>query len=180
MLKQKSNLPRRYCNARRTAVRNNCSRLVALSLLACSGSFCVAEEINTTAGVNLLLGLTLTEDREVDFGILSGATAGSCSMATNGTMTGATPGCTGAGVSGQFTIEGIRFFQVTVSVSPGTSDGITFTPNFGGTTTLSGFLPATFSIYGEATLNVGGDLSWSGTLSPGAKQIPFTFTADYN
>ena len=139
-----------------------------------------AAEINTTAGVNLLLGLTLTENREVDFGILSGASAGSCDMATNGNMTGAVPGCTGSGTSGQFTIEGIRFFQVTVSVSPGSSEGITFTPDFGGTTTLSGFLPATFSIFGAATLNVGGTLSWGGTLSPGPKQIPFTFTADYN
>lgn len=139
-----------------------------------------AEQIDSNAAVNLLLGLTLTEDQEVDFGTISGATSGSCTMSTAGNLSGTPLGCTGTGTPGQFTVSGLRFFQVTVTVSPGSSDGITFTPDFGGPTSLSGFLPASFGFFGSATLNVGGTINWTGTLSPGPKVIPFTFTADYN
>ena len=101
-------------------------------------------------------------------------------MSITGNLSGTPLGCTGTGTPGQFTLSGVRFFQVTVSVNPGSSDGITFTPDFGGPTTLSGFLPATSGFLGSATLNVGGTISWTGTLTPGPKVIPFTFTADYN
>lgn len=161
-------------------------RLAATTLLAASvftglSSTSYATDLDTTAAVNLLLGLTLTEDREVDFGTLNGNSAGNCSMASGGGLSGTATGCTGTGTSGEFTINGIRFFQVQVSVLPGTLDGITFTPTFaGGATTLSGFLPATSGIFGEATLEVIGQLSWGSTLLQGAKVIPYTFVADYN
>ena len=137
-------------------------------------------EIDTTAAVNLLLGLTVTEDREIDFGSLNGNSAGNCTMALGGALSGTATGCTGIGTSAQFTVTGIRFFQVNVSVLPGSLDGITFTPTFGPSTSLSGFLPPTSGIFGSATLEVAGQLSWGSTLLQGTKVIPYTFVADYN
>ncbi len=155
-------------------------RAVFILFFASISSLGIAAEINTNAAVNLLFGLTVTENREIDFGSLSGSTAGNCSMALGGAMSGTADGCTGTGTTAQFTVEGIRFFQVTVSVLPGTADGITFTPSFGPAATLSGFLPNAGGFLGAATLDVVGQLSWGSTLSQGAKVIPYTFVADYN
>lgn len=156
---------------------------LAISTLSCCLVYgqCYAEEISSNASVNLLFGLTLTEDRELDFGTLSGGTAANCNIDNASNLSGSATGCTGTGTTGQFTVRGIRFFQVTVSVTPGSQDGITFTPSFAnGATSLSGFLPNAGGIFGEASLTIIGGLSWAGPVSGGAKQIPYTFTADYN
>lgn len=139
-----------------------------------------AADLDADAAVNLLFGLTITEDREIDFGSLSGISAADCTMALGGGLSGSATGCAGTQTSGLFTVGGVRFFQVTVSVLPGSSDGITFTPTFGPSTTLSGFLPQTTGILGAVTLQVVGQLSWSSTLLQGPKVIPYTFVADYN
>jgi len=151
---------------------------IALSVLFCNAS--LAAELTTSAGINLLYGITVTEDREIDFGTLSGAQAGNCAISFGGALSGNVAGCTGTGTTGSFTIEGLRFFQVNVSLLPGTADGITFTPSFGNTTTLSGFLPAVNFLYGEANLEVVGELSWPATLTPGTKVIPYTLIANYD
>ena len=52
-----------------------------------------AEEISSNASVNLLFGLTLTEDRELDFGSLSGEIAANCSINNVGSLNGTATGC---------------------------------------------------------------------------------------
>jgi len=142
-----------------------------------------ATELDTEAAVSLLFGLTIVEDREIDFGSLSGVNAADCTMAIGGVVSGSATGCVGAQTSASFTITGFRFRQITVSVLPGTSDGITFTPTFGPSTTLTGFLPpggTAGTLAGEATLEVVGELSWDSTVASGQKVIPYTFVADFN
>jgi len=131
-----------------------------------------ADDLSSTANVNLLSALSLAETTQVDFGTLV-INDGTCTMATGGALSGAGgQTCSGTQQPGLFTITGTDGQTLDISASAGAAvDGVTFNPVIDGpaTVTLSG---------GSATVDMIGNLVLSGATE-GAKAISYTFTANY-
>jgi len=136
-------------------------------------SVTLAANITGTANVNIIPALSITETTEIDFGNIA-AVDGICTMDEAGTLSSLSTelNCSGTQTPATFTITGEASEVVDVSVAAGAAvDGVTFTPVIDGATSRT--LAA-----GTAAVTVHGNISLVGA-TVGAKEIPYTFTANY-
>ncbi len=143
---------------------------LTLSSLMLSSAVMAANEI-ATARVQIVPAINITEQTEIDFGTLSNID-GTCTMSSGGSLSG-TAGmeCAGDEVPGQFNISGLDGAVISLSVTQGFSQGVTFQPVIDGSNsrTLEGGV-TTVVILGSLTLNNAQD---------GEQNISYTLTANY-
>ena len=123
-----------------------------------------------SANTELVAEIAITEDTQIDFGILT-EEDGTCTMASGGGLTGSLgQSCTGSATPGSFTITGTNGKEVDLTLTAAV-DGVTYNPLVdgdiaprltGGTTTVA--------VIGSLVLLSAGD---------GDKNISYTFAANY-
>ncbi len=145
--------------------------LTAIAAFSLS-NWALAADLASNANVEIVTAISLSEDTEIDFGMLTNEN-GTCTMASGGALTGsAGQSCTGTETPASFTVTGTAGKVVNVSVTAGAAvDGVTYTPVIDGSTT------PTLSA-GSATVPVIGNLVLA-SATDGAKNIAYTFTANY-
>ncbi|MEM8499197.1 MAG: hypothetical protein AAF542_14325 [Pseudomonadota bacterium] len=147
--------------------------LLASSIVALAvSSHAFAADQAGNANVNIVSAITISEDREIDFGTIVNVN-GTCTMASGGGLSGdAGMACTGTETDGLFTITGTSGAVVDISLSGGDGDSsVVYNPVLDGAVsrTLTG---------GTTTANVIGNIVLTDT-SDGDKDIAYTFTANY-
>jgi len=146
--------------------------LLTFATASLLSSAAMADDLASTANVNVLAALTLAETTQIDFGTI-GIEDGTCTMASGGALTGSGgQTCSGTQTPGLFTITGTDGQVLDLSVTAGAAvDGVTYNPVIDGaaTATLTG---------GTATVDMIGNLVLS-SATAGVKAISYTFTANY-
>jgi hypothetical protein len=151
-------------NFARMAALAAAATIVATPAIAVPVGVEVPATTRPTASVNITKPLTLTRDRDLNFGnVAVYATDTISSDAATGAVTcGNTPGnltCTGSPVSARYRVTGNNNHTVTVNYYQSTltngTDDLTFTPNGQGTVDLanSGSVGTLFNVGGEIAIN---------------------------
>ena len=137
----------------------------------CGTEDCEAASTLAFAKVNLVPAINIEQTAEIDFGTLHNVD-GVCHMGNGGSLSG-TSGmdCAGTETPGEFTVTGQDGASIVVSVTPGTANGITFTPALNGS-------PTRTLESGTAQIVVLGALHLNGA-SDGLNTISYTVTANY-
>lgn len=148
------------------------ARIVVFALFAGVANWVLAADQSGNANIEIVTAITITEDTQIDFGQIINAD-GTCTMSSGGSLSGTLGmGCTGVETPATFTVLGTSGAVVIINVAGGsTLDGVTYNPVIDGSSarTLSG---------GSASVDVIGNVVLSGA-SDGVKDIPYTFTANY-
>jgi hypothetical protein len=145
--------------------------IAAASLFSLS-TVAVAADLAANANVEIVTAVSINEDTQIDFGLLTNEN-GTCTMAASGVLTGsAGQSCTGTETPAAFTVSGTDGKVVNLSVTAGAAvGGVTYNPVIVGASsaTLTG---------GSATVAVIGNLVLA-SATDGDKNIAYTFTANY-
>lgn len=141
---------------------------VAIAAAATFTGSAFAADQTGTANVTVMTAVSVGETTQADFGSME-MTDGTCTMDTNGDLSGI---CSGSGTRGVMTITGYNTETVNISVSTlASDDGVTFNPVVDNASdSLVG---------GSLAVNVYGAVVLSGVSTAGAKTPTYTFTAAY-
>jgi hypothetical protein len=157
--------------------------LAAVATIVATPAFAVPATSKPTANVTLTKPLTLTRDRDLNFGSVAVYASDTISIdAATGVVTcGNTPGnltCTGSPVSARYRVTGNNHSTVNVNYSTASTltngtDDLTFTPSGQATVSLtnSGSVGVLF--------NVGGEIAIDQAVSEGLYTGDIEVTVDY-
>lgn len=138
----------------------------------------VAVQATGNASANVIVPMTITPVDALAFGDIVGGSAGTVSIAADGTPGGSLPS-TGTQTAGTFDItgEGTKTFSITIPASTTITDGTdTMTVNgFSNTAGATGTL-----VGGALTIGVGATLNVVGGEGAGAYTGTYTVDVDYN
>lgn len=146
--------------------------MLTVSAILSSASFSVlaVSEI-ASARVEIVPAINISEENEIDFGRISNVD-GTCIMSAGGSLNGsAGMECTGSQTPGEFLVSGLSGAVLSISVTQGSIDGVTFNPTLpnGSSITLIG---------GSQRVTILGSIQLADAIE-GNKNITYTFTANY-
>ena len=153
---------------------------VAALGIAATGSAAFATDQTGNASAQIQTAITITEDTQMDFGIIAVDTSGgTVTISSAGAVSGpGTYSFSGSPAAGTFTASGDASTAVTISFTngsltgPGTAMTLNnFTHDAGGSPTTNGT--------GDLTFNVGADLVVGANQTAGAYSGTYTVTVNY-
>ncbi len=147
---------------------------LAVPALACVP--CLAETFSGNININVVDTISIVELQQVNFGVLLNQ-SGVCNMTATGDTSGTIISCSGNETEGLFNITGTTGSTISLTVSPGSANDITFAPSLPGGNSI--VLTGT-GASSSAQVVVAGSITVGVAAVNGVTQIPYTLTADYN